>query len=277
MNHIRLRGSEREMVQTSRNQRQAWSWAIIVNLIVFGVLWVMLLRMPEPIRATTEPSGRPGEPGSTETSPGGAFGQMTHLMGEGSTAEGEGLGVSSEQPQVPVNQPETPLPPAEPAEAGETAPSRGTGQWVDEFYLDQGPALSFAPRLNPDGTPRGHPQKPDRVKAPTYEDFDTNLDVSMFNLPEMTPNEFSKYDLPEELRDFNFDLAVRINLDRRGRVQGRPQIVRSSGSRLVDQATIDKIINDARFTPATRKGTGEPVPCTLNWPIFWAEIAPVKE
>ena len=236
---------------THRNRAQAWIWAIAINIVVFVFAWVALARIPAPQKSTNvaQADGASGGPGET-------FGQMTHLMGDSSTSETE------------------PLPPTGEGAPAETGAGTGAQTRIGEFYLDRGPALSFAPRLNPDGTPRPHPTNLDRVKAPTYEDQDVAYSSENCNPPIMSPDYFSKLDLPDELRDLNFDLTVRIDLDARGHVLGRPQIIQGSGHPLVDRLTIDKIMNEARFTPATRMDTGEPIRSTTNFTIWWRNPTP---
>jgi outer membrane biosynthesis protein TonB len=270
------------MGMTQRNRTQAWIWAICINIIVFAFAWVALARLPEPsanaARIAEEPEG-----------PGGAFSQMTHHMGDSSVSETEPLpaepveGAQTEAPEE-ANEPEETEPGAIPlpvtnelpqgVNPSETVVSEEPEEWISEFYLDRGPALSFAPRLNPDGTVRPHPTDLDRVKAPTYEDQELNYSSENCDPPIMSPDYFSKLDLPDELRDLNFDLTVRIRLDARGRILGRPQIIRSSGSPLVDRLTLEKITNEAGFTPATRRDTGQPVPSTTIFPIWWRNPTP---
>jgi outer membrane biosynthesis protein TonB len=270
------------MGMTQRNRTQAWIWAICINIIVFAFAWVALARLPEPSanaeRIAEEPEG-----------PGGAFSQMTHHMGDSSVSETEPLpaepveGAQTEAPEE-ANEPQETEPGAIPlpvtnelpqgVNPSETVVSEEPEEWISEFYLDRGPALSFAPRLNPDGTVRPHPTDLDRVKAPTYEDQELNYSSENCDPPIMSPDYFSKLDLPDELRDLNFDLTVRIRLDARGRILGRPQIIRSSGSPLVDRLTLEKITNEAGFTPATRRDTGQPVPSTTIFPIWWRNPTP---
>jgi len=239
-----------------RNRIQAWGWAAAITAVIFVIVWVGLSRIPVPTRTTAAAdSGR-----STETGPGGAFGEMTRLVGDTSIAEDESL-------PAPVELPEGVNP-------AQTVVTQEPEAWISEFYLDRGPALSFAPRLNPDGTPRSHPSNLDRVKAPTYEDSDTGVSPENVDWPIMTPQYFSKTDLPEELRDLNFSVTVRLSIDARGRVLGVPQIVRSSGHTLVDQLTIQKIMNEASFTPGTRKDTGEPIMTQPDYTIYWWDPIP---
>ncbi len=239
------------MRPSPRNTKQAWIWATGVNLVVFVLLWIWLTQLPLPTEATPQPLDSTDTPVDDQGA-GGAFGQMTHLVGDSPTAEDEGLNGGPEDESADSS----PVP-GEPAE------------WINEFYLDRGPVLSFSPRLNPDGSPRPHPTDLDWFKGPTYEDNDSIIDTENLKLPEMSPQTFSKLDLPEELRELNFHLTVHIRLDSRGRVQGIPQIIHGSGSRIVDQITISKIMTEVSFTPATRKDTGEPVSVLIPQPIFW--------
>jgi hypothetical protein len=230
---------------TDRKTGQVWLWAAIINLMVFVLLWIGFLKIPAP--AT---SGHNQIASGNEQGAGNTFGQMTHLVGNESIAGNE-----------PVVQPGTEMPPL----SNESQP----GQWINEFYLDRGPAISFAPRLNPDGSPRSLPDNQEWVKSPTYENQETTLSAEDLNPAVMNPPFFSKSDLPVEFRNFNYQLTVRVRLDARGRVVGRPNIVRGSSNPVVDQATIDKIMNEVTFTPATRKDTGQPVPSEPEIPVFW--------
>lgn len=257
------------MGMTQRNRAQAWIWAFCINIVVFGFAWVALARLPDPAERV-----QVGQLDEERGGPGGTFGQMTHLMGDSSVSEPEPV-IEDDEEGAPGSIP-LPEPDERPEgiDPGETIVTEEPEEWIREFYLDRGPALSFAPRLNPDGTPRPHPTDLDRIKAPTYEDQDLNYSSENCEPPIMSPDYFSKFDLPDELRDLNFDLTVRIRLDARGRILGRPQIIRSSGHPLVDNLTIEKIMEEADFTPATRRDTGEPVPSTTNFTIWWRNPTP---
>ena len=225
------------METTDRKAGQAWLWAAAINLVVFILLWFAFAKIPAPgTRVVAAP----------EAGPGNTFGQMTHLMGNESTPVPEPV-IS------PVREPS----------------AQSEGQWVDEFYLDRGPAVSFAPRLNADGTPRAIPNDQEWVKSPTYEDEGAALSAEDINMPQMNPSTFSKADLPAEFRNANYQLTVRVRIDARGRVVGRPSVIRGSSNPVVDQATIDKIMNEVTFTPGTRKDNGQPVACQTDIPIFW--------
>jgi len=234
---------ENEMDTTEKSGLRAWCWAIVINLVVFVVLWAVLGKIPAPAR-------------SQETGPGGTFGQVTQLV---------------DNPQPPLttstfDQPDI--------GASTASPDIGTvalpdGRWFGEFYLDRGPLLSFAPRLNSDGTPREHPVVEGRVKAPTYEDEETVFNNDDYYPPVMTPQFFSKLDLPEEYRDLEFNMTVKVHIDARGRVLGVPQIIKGSGHMRVDEIVVNKMMHEVTFSPATRKDTGEPVSVFANQPIFF--------
>jgi len=258
------------MISGEGSIRRSWIWAIGINLVFFTVLGIFLTRLPEPkISLVKNPADIP--PGQqAPTGPGGTFGQMTHLIGDMSTSNGEGISGTT-TPIQNENETQSNLP--NNAQIAESAQKQANDQWVTEFYLDKGPPISFAVRLNPDGTPRPHPTEPERMKAPTYESPDSTVTTDDINLPVMNPQFFSKRDLPDEFRSSNLELTVRIRLDRRGRVQGTPKIIKGSGSTTVDTITLTKITDEVTFTPATRKSTGEPIEVTLDWPIYWLDVA----
>jgi len=229
------------MQATGKNGLQAWIWAIVINLLVFALIWFAFLKIPISGTVADQPDTPPVGPGST-------FGQMTHLISVEESVVADDLPVTTAQTEIEF-------------------------QWISEFYLDRGPALSYAPRLNSDGSARPHPPDQDWAKSPTYEDDDTQLTADDINYPVVTPQYFSKRDLPAEFRDLNFDLTVSIHLDTRGHVIGVPEIIRGSGHRVVDEITVDKIMNEATFTPATRKDTGQPVRVRIPFPIWWRDSA----
>jgi len=230
------------MQATEKKSGQAWTWAIGINLVVFVLLWVAFARIPSPAQPAQV----------AETPPGDTFGQMTHLMGSPSTAGSEIPGGSGQQTPPPTQ-----------------ASGQTSNQWIDEFYLDQGPAISFAPRLNADGTPRSIPGNQEIYKSPTYEDQNPHIPVEDTNPPRMTPQFFSKAELPPELRGYNYQMTVRATIDARGQVRGTPQVSQSSTNPLVDQITIKKIMNDVSFTPATRKDNNQPILVTYDIPVYW--------
>ncbi|MFH1676452.1 MAG: TonB C-terminal domain-containing protein [bacterium] len=252
--------------------RRSWIWAIGINLVVFTALGIFLTRLPEPkISLIKNPVDIPSG-NQTPTGPGGTFGQMTHLIGDTSTGSSEDISSGTPTPIPDGNETQATLP--NNTQIAEPVQKQVTDQWVTEFYLDKGPPISFAVRLNPDGTPRPHPTEPDRAKAPTYESPDSTFTTDDINLPVMSPQFFSKRDLPDEFRSSNLELTVRIRLDRRGRIQGTPTIIKSTGSTTVDAITLKKITEEVTFSPATRKSTGEPIEVTLpSWPIFWLDVA----
>jgi hypothetical protein len=217
---------------------QAWLWAAGINLVVFGFLWMIFLRVPAPSTA----AGGGDDQVAMSAGAGETFGQMTHLVGQSPGWNGSGIQTSDGNPQ------EGPL------------VQNRSEVWIDEFYLDRGPAISFAPRLNPDGTPRSIPSDQQFTKGPTYEDQDTLISSEDINFAQMNPSFFPKSDLPEEFRQYNYRLSVQVEIDASGHVVGTPVIVRSSSNPVVDQLTIDKIMHEATFTPATRKDNRRPVP-----------------
>ncbi len=240
-----MEGVKTAMENKQNNGSKAWGWAIGINLVVFIILWFVFIRIPVPVHSEQDP---PDEPG-----PGGTFGQLTHLVGD-STDQSTSAEDDIPAETVPIDTDEDEQP----------------GKWLfHEFYLDRGPIVSFAPRLNPDGSLRQHPASDNRVKAPTYEDEDATFNSEDFYPPLMSPQFFSKLDLPEEYRELDFDLTVMIHVDARGRVLGVPEIIRSSGHHAVDEIVIQKIMHDVTFTPATHKETGEPRTVYVPQPIFF--------
>jgi hypothetical protein len=253
------------MLPSNRSVKQAWLWALGVNIVVFGVLWFVLVRIPLPTQAKS-PESSGGTVSVNEQDPGGSFGEMTKLFGDEATVEGETPpepGPAATEPVAEEPQSET----ASMTSPPETAPESESA-WIDEFYLGPDPAISFAPRLNPDGTPRSLPSDLDWYKGPAYDDDSTRLSEENINIPVPDLN-FSKNDLPESYRNYNHNLTLRVRLDSRGHVQGEPEIIESSGYPAVDRITIDKIKNDVNFPPATRKDNGEPVPVVLYLPVMW--------
>lgn len=229
---------------------QIWGIAIVINVIVFTVLWFMIQAAGATRVARTNP---PVQYNPNNTTAGGSFGQITRIVGDSSVADVESdVNGALADDAIPV-QPSTPQ------------------AWVGEFYLDRGPALSFAPRVNSDGSPRTHPSSVGYFKAPTYEGTDNTLKPEDINSPVMSPPRFSKRDLPEEYRGHEIDMTVRIHIDARGRVLGMPVVVKSSGSQYIDRFVVNRIMDPefVTFTPATRKDTGEPVPSQPYFPIFW--------
>ena len=282
---------------------QAWIWAIIINAALFGLVYVFVVKPI--IAADTNPDNEIiADLPADDTGPGETFGQLTHLVDDTTphdestaaepdidestaaepdieeiTTPGEDIAVESppveETPviedsgswEIPED-PDTPL--TDPA-APETVERIEEGQrWYhNEFYLDRGELISFAPRLNTDGTLREQETVNGRPKAPTYEDVDETFDSDDHIPPGMEPSSFSSAELPDEYQDIEFDIRVRIHLDARGRVLGTPEFVRSSGYADVDRWVMYKILNDVSFEPARRKDTGEPKTVWVVQPIFF--------
>ncbi len=242
--------SKHTMETQQKNGIQAWGWAIAINLVVFAILWFglgsILNANQGGTRATEPVEDEPSGPGET-------FGQMTRLIGD-----------SDDPANVSVQETEPGVTTAELDEAGESV------QWVSEFYLDVGPAISFSPRLNEDGTPRSHPADLEWEKSPTYEEENLRLTADEYNPPTMSPPEFSILDLPEEYRDMDdISLYVWVNLDARGNLLRPPFVHISSGHPIVDEMTIEKIQTDVTFTQATRKDNGQPTPMETIMLIVW--------
>lgn len=235
-----------------KTNNQIWIIAAGINLVIFLLLWLAFLRIPAP----SKPS-KPEKPsnitpiGSVNPSLGNSFGQNPNIADTSSVPSIEGS-IFPDKNLTDLN-----------------TSSKSPDTWVNEFYLDKTPVLSFAPRLNPDGSPKSLQSDSSYSKAPSFEDQDTILTSENTNPPSMNPPFLSKKDLPKELRDFNYNLTVRINLDARGRVLGKPIIIKSSGNPTIDQLTIDKIMTEVKFSPATAKETGKPVPTQWDLPIFW--------
>lgn len=266
-----MEGSNCVMANRGKNRNISTIWAVGINLIVFVVLWYAFGTIPMPAQDGPDPV-EVAETG--DTGPGETFGQYTHLIGDGpdetSTASVETSVADTESYTIPPEQPvSVSSGDVEPLAENPPEEHEPAGVWIDEFYLDRGPALSFSPRLTPEGTFREHPYNPDRYKAPTYEDQVNQYPPEEINWPVMTPARFSKLDLPEELRDFNLILTVRIHLDARGNLLNDPVIVQESGHPLVDQITIDKIKNEASFTNASLIDTGEPISLEFHLTVFW--------
>ncbi|HDS30039.1 MAG TPA: hypothetical protein ENN67_03255 [Firmicutes bacterium] len=262
------------MLPSNRTVKQAWIWALGINIVVFAILWVVLVRMPLPTKATT-PDRDSGSAISDQSDPGGTFGQISRLVGDDSANNGDDSDDGSDvvpdeipEPDTPPVQPEPVS--AEPVSTTPDAPSTTPApeRWINEFYVGPDPALSFATRLNPDGSPRPHPSNLDWYKGPAYDDESTRLSRDDINIP-VPDLFFAKKDLPNEYRQYNHTLTLRVRLDSRGRIQGEPEIVESSGYPTVDRITIDKIKNEVSFAPATRKDNGQPVPVVLPLLVFW--------
>ncbi|MCX6646040.1 MAG: hypothetical protein NTY09_06755 [bacterium] len=263
------------MANREKSRTTSTIWAIGINLVVFAILWYVFGAIPAPARTIPIPV-------IADNGPGESFGQYTHLIGDApvdSTAGVEGISAVQPEGNISANS-DTDIPPdvadvIPPAAMNDIPPTTGPpelvtpGVWIDEFYLDRGPGLSLSPRLNPDGTFREHPYNSEREKAPTYEDQRTQFPPEELNWPVMTPERFSKLDLPEELRDYNLVLTVQVHLDARGNLLSEPVIVRSSGYPLVDQLTIQKIKDEASFTNASLIATGEPVSLQFHLTVFW--------
>lgn len=295
------------MVHSDNKKITNYVWAFGINLVVFVIIWYAFGTIPMPAKPDdgTPPLNGEGIP-IADTGPGETFGQVTHLVGDSPDANGsiegdpsidEGEPIETSAPEEPVTE-EEPITEEEPLEVVEESPEpveaveespepleaveepvtppdepdqHPTEVWIDEFYLDRGPALSFAPRLNPDGTPRPHPFNPDRDKAPTYEDQQTHYAPGELNWPVMTPDNFPKQDLPEELREFNLVLTVQVHIDGRGKLLSDPVLVQGSGHPIVDELTLDKIKNQVSFTNASVIATGEPVPLKFVVTVFWED------
>lgn len=281
------------MVQSDNKKIANYVWAVGINLVVFAFIWYALGTIPMPAKPDDDTPPLNGDGTAiADTGPGETFGQLTHLVGndsiEGdlSTDEGESIEtpaveepVTEEEPVETVEESPEPVETVEePVQAVEepVIPPDELDQpaaeiWIDEFFLDRGPALSFAPRLNPDGTPRPHPFNPDREKAPTYEDQQAQYAPGELNWPVMTPNNFPKQDLPEELREYNLVLTVQVHIDGRGKLLSDPVLVQGSGHPIVDELTLDKIKNQVSFTNASVIATGEPVPLKFVVTVFWED------
>jgi len=271
---------------------QAWIWAIVINAIIFGALQVFLMKTVTKADVEPEPPVTIAEVPVDDTGPGGTFGQITHLIDDTSTP-GDISDASEGDIEEPVVVEETEIPEEdtpveEPVdeddtweipEAEDTSGVTVTG--VDEpvveeqtwhhheFYLDRGELISFAPRLNEDGSLRAQTTRDGRPKAPTYEDLDETFDADDLTPPKMEPEYFSSADLPEEYRDLDFDIRLRIHVNSRGRVLGTPEIIRGSGYDDIDRYVINKILNDVTFQPARQKDTGEPKTVWVVQPIFF--------
>jgi len=241
------------MAGNQRHTTRAWGWAVAANVVIFAILWILLSNIdaPEIRSADTDNGSGSGSSSTGITDPGAAFGQLDQSVGDRSTSNGE--------------------PSVENATEDETYIMETGHDWTDEFYLDSGPPLSFAPRLNEDGTPRPHINEEGLYKSPTYEDEAATYNAEDLIPPIMTPDVFSRLDLPEEFREMNLSLTVKVRLDARGNVRGTPEIIRSSGQPVVDQITVNKILNEVNFTPAERQDTGQPVPVYTQLWIRWVD------
>ncbi|HEX9745289.1 MAG TPA: hypothetical protein VGB30_07665 [bacterium] len=246
------------MKDSSSKSGTAWLWAVVINGVVFTLLWFVLQTYSGSIAS----ADKNGIDIASNTTPGGGFGQITRIVGDESTYEGDNA----------VNIPAVENPSTSDQGSGPSGSSDPV--WIDEFYLDLGPALSFSPRVNDDGSPRSHPSDQVYFKSPTYEDLGRYVDVSEINVPVMNPQFFSKRELPEEFRERNIgSMSVSIQIDARGRVVGVPRIVDGSGFPYVDQFVVNKLVDPKQvtFTPATRIDTREPVRSNIVWPIFWED------
>lgn len=294
------------MVHSDNKKITNYVWAVGINLVVFVIIWYAFGTIPMPAKPDDEIPPLNGDSTAiADTGPGETFGQLTHLVGNGSiegdlsTDEGESIETPSPKEPVTEEEPveiveESPEPveaveeSPEPVEAIEESeepveaveePVISSGDlnqpaaeiWINEFFLDRGPALSFAPRLNPDGTPRPHPFNPDREKAPTYEDQQAQYAPGELNWPVMTPGNFPKQDLPEELREYNLVLTVQVHIDGRGKLLSDPVLVQGSGHPIVDELTLDKIKNQVSFSNASVIASGEPVPLKFVVTVFWED------
>ena len=101
-------------------------WAIGINLVVFVLLGVAFAKIPAPQARQATP-------------------KTPAIQNKVTGSPIQPLPIANPPSQPPVSQARTSPPPTK-------------GQWINEFYLDRGPAISFAPRLNPDGSPRSLPR-----------------------------------------------------------------------------------------------------------------------
>jgi len=277
--------SKGTMGKTQNRGFQAWIWAIVINAIIFGVFQFVVLGSVTKAdnRRDINDTIADTQTGS-ESGPGGTFGQLTHIIGDSGTPD-EGSNESE------AGSEETTAPDDAAADMGETEwqipevgdetdtvatvtdigePVLEEQTWFhNEFYLDRGEIISLAPRLNPDGSLMKQTVRDGRPKAPVYENIEETFNSEDYVPPRMTPSFFPRADLPDEYRDMDFDIRLRIHLDSRGRVLGTPEIIKGSGYADIDNYVVDKILNDVTFEPARRKDTGEPATVEVVQPIFF--------
>ena len=67
----------------------------------------------------------------------------------------------------------------------------------------------------------------------------------------------------------DFDMKVKVHVDARGRILGRPVVDKSSGYAAVDRIFVDFIVDEASYEPARRKDTGEPRAVWVTEPILF--------
>ena len=277
--------SKGTMSKTQNRGFQAWIWAIVINAIIFGVFQFVVLGAVTKADDKTDGRDRTAVTSTdTESGPGGTFGQLTHIIGDSTTPD-----AGSDTPEPG---------PEETAAPDDTASSAGETEWQvpevgdetdttatvtnigepvleeqtwfhNEFYLDRGELISLAPRLNPDGSLMKQTVRDGRPKAPVYENVEETFNSEDYVPPLMTPSFFPRADLPDEYRDMDFDIRLRIHLDSRGRVLGTPEIIKGSGIASIDNYVMNKILNDVTFEPARRKDTGEPATVEVVQPIFF--------
>jgi TonB family protein len=79
---------------------------------------------------------------------------------------------------------------------------------------------------------------------------------------------FDSYLLPAPYRGNKYVVTVRLEIDTAGHLISEPLIVVSSGEKVVDQETVDRL-KRIRFTPLRHTVTGQPIPTILTTKIFW--------
>ncbi len=252
------------------NSPKAWGWAFALNLVIFSLIWFGITRMPAPVQSEinqgTTPDDLPVSIAQTPDLP------VSVIDPEDISSQPEDIAAPPTDSPLSVLDPDIlEVDPGEDSEPSAIEPAEQPGQWIDEFYLDRGPVISLAPRVNPDGSPRTHPLVDDRPKAPTYEDRDDVFNIDEYTLPKMNPQVFSRMDLPEEYREMDFDITVRLHIDARGRLLGTPEFKRRSGIRAVDNLVIEKLMNEVTFEASRHKVTGTPITVYIRQPIFFED------
>ncbi len=117
------------------------------------------------------------------------------------------------------------------------------------------------------------------VSAVTVEEVLEILPPADF-VNESVANVSENYDLPEFKNIFNSDflptafrgkeylVTVKLDIGADGKLAGEPEIVVSSGQKVVDDDTITRL-KKLKFTPATNTSTGEAIGAVVTTRIFW--------
>jgi len=121
-----------------------------------------------------------------------------------------------------------------------------SNRYLKETFVHEKSGLLFADEIN---MPE---QKKDRIRKQVIE-------------PKIH-RDFSLENLPRQFRNKEWDLTLRLKVDRNGAPVGNIKVIKSSGDKVLDQLTINRV-KESRFEPAHYEGTADYFDYTFDMEI----------